>query len=242
MMELQKDLYQNVNQTINDAFDRIIAEIHIKKQQKGYQTFMLCGCEPKVGTTTIAINLAIAMANAGWKTLLLDVDLRKKSEAKRLNSYAELGLADYFEGEVDKIEKVICNTNYDNLKYIGSGKKVSNAISLLCSVKMKELLLGLKNEYDYIIIDVPSVATSVDANVLATQADSVVLVTSHRTGTQKMVEKTKKQFDRINAEVSGIIVNKIESKEYRRVMKDFDYFKKNKYITNKKYMNKAKEN
>lgn len=231
-MKRLKDLYENNNQILNDAFDRIVAEIHIKKQKNGDKIFLICGCEPGVGTTTIAINIAIAMAKAGWKTLLIDADLRKIGEDKRLSGQ-EMGFADYLSGRVERLDNLICNTNYDSLHYLESGNDVKNAISVLCAASMKEMLEKLKEEYDYIIIDAPSVSTAIDASILATEADSVVLVTAHQSGQKKMVVEAKQQMDRVGAEVSGIIVNKIEMEEYRSAMKNYDYFKQKRYLTKK---------
>ena len=74
----KKEIYRSNNQTLNDAYDRIAAEIHIKKQKKDYKTFLVTGCESGVGSTTVVISLATSMALAGWKTALVDVDMRKR--------------------------------------------------------------------------------------------------------------------------------------------------------------------
>lgn len=231
-MEQMKTLYQNENPVSNDAFDRVIAEIHMKKQSQNINSFLLCGCEPGVGTTSIAISLAISMANAGWKTILIDADLRKLGKAKRLNKDVQSGLSEYLQGE-DEWENVVCNTNYSKLQYVGSGFDNGNVVSLLCSASMKELLLRLKKEYDYVIIDVPSLATALDASVLSAEVDSVVLVTSHMDSHKKTIIAAKKQLDRIGANIAGIIVNKVGAGEYKRVMKNYDYFKNKRYITKK---------
>lgn len=234
-MKRVKNLYENENPVLSDSFDRVVAEIYIKKQQKGYKTFLFCGCEPGVGTTTIAINVAIAMANAGWKTLLIDADLRKVGKHKRLNNdQEEVGFSDYLNGSVDELDSIICNTNYKSLDYLESGSDGHNVISVLCAATMKGMLTELKEKYDYIIIDTTSIATGIDASVLATEADSIVLVTTHQSGLIKMVSEAKRKMDQVGADVSGIIVNRIAIKEYRKVMKNYDYFTKTRYITRKR--------
>ena len=236
-MRRLKDLYENGNPVLSDSFDRVVAEIYIKKQQRGYKTFLFCGCEPGVGTTTIAINVAIAMANAGWKTLLIDADLRKVGKHKRLNNNqdeVEVGFSDYLNGAAEDLDEIICNTNYKSLDYLESGSSAYNVISVLCAASMKGMLAKLKEEYDYIIIDAPSIATGIDASVLATEADSIVLVTAHLSGQIRMVSEAKKKMDRVGADISGIIVNRIGIKEYRKVMKNYDYFRKKRYITKKR--------
>ena len=76
------DIYKNENYILNDAFDQAVVNIHIQKEQNGYKTYTICGCEPGDGSTTVAINLAAALANSGWKTVLVDGDMRKKNADK----------------------------------------------------------------------------------------------------------------------------------------------------------------
>jgi ribonucleoside-triphosphate reductase len=71
------DIYRPKNETLNDAFDRFVVKIHHQNRMYGHKTFVLTGCEPMVGTTTIAINVAISLAMSGLKTILIDGDLRK---------------------------------------------------------------------------------------------------------------------------------------------------------------------
>ena len=158
-MNKVKNIYQNNNSILNDAFDRLAAEIYIKKQKEGFASFEICGTEPGVGSTTTAISVAVSMAKAGWKVVLIDCDLRKKAAEKRLNDEGLEGMSDMLDGVVTPKE-IICKTNYDNLSYISSGNASVNAISAVCSVKMKELMNDIKKEYDFIIVDVPSIASS----------------------------------------------------------------------------------
>ena len=72
------DIYKNQDYILNDAFDQAVVNIHIQKEQNGYKTYTVCGCEPGDGSTTVAINLAAALANSGWKTVLVDGDMRRR--------------------------------------------------------------------------------------------------------------------------------------------------------------------
>lgn len=230
-MNKVKNIYQNNNSILNDAFDRLAAEIYIKKQKEGFASFEICGTEPGVGSTTTAISVAVSMAKAGWKVVLIDCDLRKKAAEKRLNDEGLEGMSDMLDGVVTPKE-IICKTNYDNLSYISSGNASVNAISAVCSVKMKELMNDIKKEYDFIIVDVPSIASSMDAVVVATIVDTVILVTSQEKGyRRKAIEEAEEKMSNIGATISGIVVNHVEASEYKRAVKNYDYFKKHKYIT-----------
>lgn len=231
-MKRIRNLYQNENPFLNDAFERVVAQIHIKKQKENLSSFVLCGTEPGVGTTSIAINLAISMANSGWKTILVDGDFRKIEVDKRLNT-DNYGFVDYLHGEVD-LNEVICGTNYDMLDYIPNGEDYQDIVSMLCSASMQDAMRILEQSYDYVIIDMPSMSTAVDACVVGNIADAVVLITSQKEGyTKKAVRDAKEQLEKADANIAGIIVNQVESSEYRRSVKNYDYFNKHRYKTKK---------
>ena len=175
-MEKKVELYQVKNETVNDAFDNMVVEVHLKKQMHGYQSFLLSGSEPGVGTTTMVINLAIAMAEAGRKTVILDIDMRKEQNYKRLNTEVEYGLAELLKDN-GSLDKAVYATNQNKLDYIpATGKVVENPVSLLCSNRMEELLEELKKEYDYIFIDMPSIYSAPDAKIIAGKVDGVIVV------------------------------------------------------------------
>lgn len=230
-MKKLKTIYQSNDSVLNDSYDRMVAKIYIKKQKENLTSFAFCGTEPGVGTTTIAINVAIAMAQAGWKTLLIDCDFRKAAESKHLNAEVQTGLLDYMSGSAG-VEDIICATNYDNLCYAGSGRADLSAVSALCSTRMREFLEKASRQYDFVIADMPSIASAVDGSIISTVVDTVVLVTSQQPGYHvKAIKEARKQLDSAGAKICGIVVNRVDPTEYRRVMKNFDYFGEKKYIT-----------
>ena len=159
------DIYKNDNYVLNDAFDQSVMNIHILKKQNGYKSFVLCGCEAGDGTTTVAINLAAALASSGYKTVLIDGDMRKKNRYKRLNENTTEGLSDYLMDRV-ALDRVITETTTDNLSYIPCGELIDNPVRLLCSSKMNDARAELENTFDFIIYDMPAVNAAMDAKVM----------------------------------------------------------------------------
>ena len=96
----QIKLYSNTSQVMNDAIDRIVVEIHNKKRKQGEaHKILLTGCGPQCGNTSICIGLGISFATAKWRTLIVDCDMRKKQDFKKLNDNTEKGLSDFLVGE-----------------------------------------------------------------------------------------------------------------------------------------------
>lgn len=228
-MKILVDFYRNADQFINDAIDRIIVEIHLRKQKDGYKTFMLSGCEPGVGTTTLAISLAVSMANAGWKTILVDGDLRKVSKFKRLNEDKAAGLSEFLSGNISS-QEVIYETNCRNLLYIPCGIRAANPISLLCSSKVDELIEQLEKDYDYIILDMPSITATVDANVIATNVNGIILVSEYGKTDIRSIRESKEILNKSGGNLMGIILNKVHTSEYGHIIKNFDYYKDQRYL------------
>lgn len=229
-MKSKINLYRCKDQVVNDAFDRAIVNIYVKKEKSGYKSYVLCGSEAGVGSTSVAVEMAIALSVAGWKTILVDGDLRKSKDYKRLNQSAKYGLSEYVR-EMAKQEDIIYETNWSSLDYIPCGFDDSESpVRTLCSVRMEKLMSDLREQYDYIIIDVPSINSSVDGQILASKADATILVAAVGTSKKKNLDDAKKKFEEAGANVIGVIENKVPIEEYKKYIKDFDYFKTKKYV------------
>lgn len=237
---MKLDIYRNRDYKLNDAFDQTVMNIHILREKKGYKTLTICGCEPGDGATTVAINLAAALASSGWKTVLVDGDMRKKNMFKRLNEETTLGLSNYL-NEQATINEVIYETTTDMLSYIPCGDLINNPVRLLCSNKMDDVKKELEERFDYVIYDMPAMNTAMDANVVAVKSDACILVVASGETSKKGLTIAANTLMQEEANLIGVIVNKTEMGEYKRYRKDFDYFKKERYVENAKSAIKNKK-
>lgn len=237
---MKLDIYRNRDYKLNDAFDQTVMNIHIQREKKGYKTFTVCGCEPGDGATTVAINLAAALAASGWKTVLVDGDMRKKNMFKRLNEETTLGLSNYL-NEQATLNEVIYETTTDMLFYIPCGDLINNPVRLLCSNKMDDVKKELAERFDYVIYDMPAMNTAMDANVVAVKSDACILVVASGETSKKGLNAAVNTLMQEEANLIGVIVNKTELDEYKRYRKDYDYFKKERYVENAKSAIKNKK-
>lgn len=233
------EIYRNDNYILNDAFDQAVMNLHIQKKHNGYKTFVICGCETGDGTTTVSINLAAAFAEAGWKTVLVDGDMRKKNRYKRLNESIEYGLSDYLTERVT-FDKIINQTSTNNLDYIACGELIDNPVRLLCSSKMVEIREKLEKEYDLVIYDMPAVNASMDAKVIAVNVDATILVSSCGITSKKGLVNAANELVDAKANLIGTIFNKIDMKQYASFRDDYDYFENEKYLKNRNGKKKAR--
>lgn len=227
------EIYKSDNYVLNDAFDQSVMNLHILKKQNGYKSFVVCGCETGDGTTTVAINLAAGLASSGFKTVLIDGDMRKKNRYKRLNENAGVGLSDYLMNKVS-LDKVIYETTTENLYYIPCGELIDNPVRALCSKKMTEAKNELSETYDFIIYDMPAVNAAKDAKVLAVNVDATILVSAIGETSKKGLVDAVNALTEVKANLIGTIINKTDMDQYISYNKDYDYFRNEKYVKKSK--------
>ena len=215
-------LYQSNNRLMNDAIDRLVVKLYIYKQQYQKNTILLSGCGTGNGTTTVAINLAVALAGAGWNTLLVDTDMRKSMKYKRLNSGVS-GLSDYLEGDAG-ISDIICPTDKEELRYVQCGEPKTNAVRLLSSRRMLDFVNTARDEYDFVVFDCPSLTVVPDATVLFSSVDLIALVAALNCSTKKQLQRAKQEVSKNDNKYAGLIVNRVDKKQYTNVFPQCDYF------------------
>jgi capsular exopolysaccharide synthesis family protein len=164
---------------------------------------------PKEGKTTVASNLGLALAEIHRKVLLIDADLRKPRLHEIFKLPNDWGLSDLLQGkESNPFHKsLVTGTGYGELYLIPAGSPTQQAGSLVHSPKMAELLAGLRQEFDTILIDTPPMLTMVDARVLGRLADGVILVVRSRQTTREMAQAAAQRFAEDGTPVLGTILN-----------------------------------
>jgi capsular exopolysaccharide synthesis family protein len=223
MAKATLNLYKSSNRVINDAYDRFIAKVPVLKEKTGCNVLTVSGAEPKAGATAMSINLAVALANANWTTLLVDGDFRKGGALKRLSEHASHGLTDYLSGN-SRIEDAICTTNIENLYYTPSGPKPENPMNLLNSPGLEEFMGRAGVTFDFVIIDTPSLTATVDAGVIASKTDGVILIGRYMHTRASQIKNACREIEQSGAELIGVVFNRVSKSDYRRYAESFDYF------------------
>ncbi|TCD47376.1 lipopolysaccharide biosynthesis protein [Chlorobium sp. N1] len=161
--------------------------IHYSRSGNPPQSILISGTAMWEGKSTVCLNLGMAYALVGKKTLIIDCDLRRPSQHVKLNCQRGPGLTDCLLGrDGDSYAPNIQSTGMDNLFLMSAGSKVSGSSELLASDEMQGLLALMKTRFDCILLDCPPFFLS-DPAQLATWTDGVVLVSRLRYTERKML-------------------------------------------------------
>ena len=190
---------------------------------KEIKALLFTSCYPNEGKTDIVFQLAVEMGKAGRKTVIVDADIRKSGFIKRYNTSREVpGLSEYLSGQAEK-KDIICSTGYDNADIILAGPIAPNPSELLEQGIFGDLIRGLREEYDYVLLDTPPVGSVIDAVIAARSCDGAVLVIESGLVSHKAALKTLKQLKKSGCSILGTVLNKTDIKRDRYY---FSYYKK----------------
>lgn len=127
------------------------------------------------GKSFVSLNLALAFAYAGYRTLLIDGDVRRGVLHTALQEDQRPGLTDVLAGD-QPLEAALQNTEYPGLTFLSSGTRMHRAPELLMAPKLREIIARLTQEHGVIIVDSPPLAAGIDPLVLATITGNLMLV------------------------------------------------------------------
>jgi capsular exopolysaccharide synthesis family protein len=160
------------------------------------------------GKTMTSTNLAIALAQTGRRTLLIDGDLRRPRVAGQLGLDAAVGLTTVLVGNTD-VTDAIQEHEASGLHFLASGAKPPNPTEILQSRVTHDLIRELSESYDMVIIDAPPLLPVADASVLSTIADGVILVVQHGKTSRDAVRDAITRLEQVGGRLFGIAVNMI---------------------------------
>ena len=158
------------------------------------------------GKTTLSCNLAIALAEAGWRVLLVDADLRRPKVADYLGLDGGVGLTDVLVGDV-QVGDVVQRWGENSLLVLPSGSAPPNPSELLGSKAMADLLLALRESADIVVIDTAPLLAVTDGVVVAVQADGALLVTQQGRTSRTQVAAAARSLHSVSVRLLGCVLN-----------------------------------
>lgn len=189
-----------------EAYRTLRTSIQLSSLENHIRSIMITSSGPSEGKTTTIANLAVALAQAGNKTLVVDCDMRRPVLNKLLKVEREPGLAEVLEDKVDWHAHVKA-TEVENLFVLPAGKVPSNPSELLGRVHMAAILAEMKQEYNFVLCDVPPILVVSDAALLASHLDGVLILIRSGRAVGQEVTRAREQMERVGGKVLGAVFN-----------------------------------
>ena len=195
---------------ISEAYRTLRTNLQFATIKQKPKTIMITSAVPGEGKTTTAVNMAVTMADAGMRVLLIDTDLRRPNVHRVLKIERGPGLADVLREGTD-LQSVIRETRIENLWIVSSGRVPPNPSELIGSARMQRFMKQLGGEFDLVICDAPSILVVTDPVLLATHVDTVVMVVSVNNARRETIQRAYKLLQTASAHVAGVVLNGLDA-------------------------------
>jgi len=209
-----------------EAYRILRTNIEFNKPQRDANTFTLISGGPGEGKSTTLNNLAYTCARGGYNVLVVDADLRRASQHKLFNVENKVGLTDYLLGRVE-IDEIVKTTKIDNLSFIPSGELPEDALGILNSQRMTELIAKVKQQYDLVFFDAPPILGVSDGSVIVSEVDVTIMVVQHRRFPRAMLQRVKQNVTNVGGHLIGVVLNNFDAKHddgYAYYNNYYDYY------------------
>lgn len=200
---------------VQNAAKTLLANIRFASVDRPVKSIVLTSSVPNEGKSTVAYNLAQAIASSGKRTLLVDCDMRRRALADMIGVHARYGIYSVLSGQAE-LEDAAVSTPHRNLMFLDSEPHIPNPADILSSQRFRKLVAQMESDFDYVVIDTPPVGTFVDAAIIAALADATALVVRERFVKRAELQNAYDQLKKADANVIGVIMNmcEAESSEY----------------------------
>lgn len=190
-----------------EALNRL--RVNVKFSGKGIQTIMIISSVPNEGKSHVAVYLWKMLAEAGFRTVLVDCDLRKsvlKSEMKFKCDKDYQGL-DYYLSGLAEYDDVVYHTNIENADIVPVTNLLQNPSSLLEDARLGELFQTLEKNYDYVIVDSPPLISVSDGILIAQYCDGAILIVRSGETPRSLIRQSINQLEQTDCHLLGTVLN-----------------------------------
>ena len=192
-----------------EAYRILRTNIEFNRKSADANTISMVSGGPGEGKSTTLCNLAYTCAQGGYSVLIVDADLRRPTQHKLLEISNAVGLTNYLTTNMG-LEDVILPTGIENLSIIPSGILPADAVGILNSQRMSDMIAELKTRYDIIFFDSPPILGVSDGSVLSSEVDQSIIIVQHRRFPKAMLKRVKQAVTNVGGTVLGVVLNNVD--------------------------------
>lgn len=210
-----KQITMNIRElpyAVEEAMNRL--RVNIKFCGKNTKKILIISSVPKEGKSIVSVHLWKMLAEAGFPSVLVDLDLRKSVLKERLEFQhkGEITGLDYYLSGLSEYQDVVYETNISNGYVVPVSNLLENPSALLEDPRMGELLNRLEEDYRYVIIDSPPLDSVADGALIASLCDGAIMVVRSGMTSKRLVRQSLQQLDRVHCRLLGMVLNRVETK------------------------------
>lgn len=207
--------FKSPKSAMAEAYRILRTNLGFTGMEKPFRSVLVTSAMAKDGKSTIAANLAVVTAQAGYNVMLVDCDLRKPIQHKIFQIPNNTGFTNCVLSNV-AVEDAAYGLTLNNLKVLTSGPIPPNPAEILNSERTRKIWAQMASKYDYIFIDSPPILAVTDASIIASQVDGALMVV--RSGATRIdnARQAQESLAKANARTIGVVLNqvKMNSKGY----------------------------
>lgn len=193
-----------------ENYRQLRANLQFANVDKHPRVIAVTSSIPSEGKTTVAINLASTLAEAGFSVCLVDTDLRRPTVAKALGLLSPVGLTSVL---IHQIELSEAMQNAGSSFYVlTSGPTPPNPSEVLASSYVRDVIRSLLDKVDYVVCDTAPLLPVADSSEVAALADGTLLVARHGLTTDAHIKRASATLDRVDAKLLGVVLNRVPVK------------------------------
>ena len=203
------DVHATRHAPLVEAFRSLRASILLSAAEGPRNSFLVTSTQPSEGKTTVASNLAIALAQLGRRVLLVDADLRSPSLHRLFGARESSGLVSYLTDPQDW-RTLVRHSGSSGLDLLFCGPVPPNPSELLSSQSMETLIQSAGEQYEFVILDSAPMLALADSRILAPLVSGVLLVVKSRTIPREQVLHAQSSISSVRANLIGVILNGVD--------------------------------
>jgi capsular exopolysaccharide synthesis family protein len=190
-----------------ESFRAVRAHLDHLRERDGRRIFVLTAAGRGQGTTTVAANLAIALANTGTSVVVVDADLRRPDLTALFDLQSSPGLSGLLAGRAD-LDQVLRGSGTPGLTVVPAGSPAVNAGELIATPRMRTLLAELARRFEVVIVDTPTIVGASDAAVLGALTGSTLLIVAQGDTTRPRLDDALALLEAGGSEPIGIVLTR----------------------------------
>lgn len=196
-------------QNFPEAFKSIRTNVLFSSAEEGMRSVVVTSAGPGEGKSVVASNLAMALAQAGQRVLLIDADMRRPRVHEIFGGEQEPGLSNVLSGNA-KASEGIRKSSTTGLWLMPAGHIPPNPAELLGSRRYTDFIKSLSLHFDWVVLDTPPVMVVADSSIVANQSSGVVFVVRADHTSRHSVKAAAEQLEAANAHLIGSVLNRVD--------------------------------